>query len=216
MKIDTSKLHLEILDNTRQELLQKVIPATKGFVMGGGTALSLQIAHRKSYDFDFFSEKEISSTLLEKLSAHIQIKTVTYNTGDELTFFDSNDVKFTFLYYYFKPHFEIIEVSSGLNLFSINEIAVKKAYTLGRRGAYRDYFDLYTILKNNYISFDELIKATEETYAELFNAKLFLGQLVYFKDITNFDIIPVKDEQIPPPEMIKNYFEGLVSTYLIK
>ena len=65
MKLDTSKLHLDILDKTRQDLLKKIMPVAKYFVLGGGTALSLQIAHRKSFDFDFFSEIEIAKDLKE-------------------------------------------------------------------------------------------------------------------------------------------------------
>ncbi len=214
MKHDISKLHLEILDNTRQELLQKLIPVAHNFVLGGGTALSLQIVHRLSYDFDFFSEQPIPKNLLEKISQVIQIKEVSIDSSDELTLFDTNNVKCTFLYYYFKPHFETIEASSGMKIFSVQEIAIKKAYTIGRRGAYRDYFDLYTILKNEYISLKEVIQVAEEVYKGLFNSKLFLEQLVYFKDLPDFDIEPVSHASIPTPETVKQYLEHSVAIYL--
>ncbi len=54
MTKNISNLHLELLDNKRQELLEQLIPLTEGFVLGVGTALALQLAHRKSFDFDFF------------------------------------------------------------------------------------------------------------------------------------------------------------------
>jgi len=34
------------------------------FYLAGGTALALQLGHRQSVDFDFFSEKEFDSRLL--------------------------------------------------------------------------------------------------------------------------------------------------------
>ena len=211
---NTSKLHLDILDDTRQELLQKLIPQTQDFVLGGGTGLSLQIAHRLSYDFDFFSEQPIPKNFLEKISQVIQIKEVAIDSSDELTFFDTNNVKCTFLYYYFKPHFGTIKASNGMRIFSVQEIAIKKAYTIGRRGAYRDYFDLYTILKNEHITLKEIIVIAEDVYKALFNSKLFLEQLVYFKDPPDFDIESVGNASIPTPETIKRYLEDIVATYL--
>ncbi|MCR4326796.1 MAG: nucleotidyl transferase AbiEii/AbiGii toxin family protein [Candidatus Roizmanbacteria bacterium] len=202
------------MDNTRQELLQKLIPQVQDFVLGGGTGLSLQIAHRLSYDFDFFSEQPIPKNFLEKISQVIQVKEVSVDSSDELTFFDTNNVKCTFLYYYFTPHFETIEVSNGMKIFSVPEIAIKKAYTIGRRGAYRDYFDLYTILKNEYSTLKEIIVIAEEVYKTLFSSKLFLEQLVYFKDLPDFDIEPVGNASIPTPETVKQYFEHIVAMYL--
>src|SRR3989344_3474216 len=73
MNNSTSNLHLEILDEKRNDLLQQLISSIQGFILGGGTALSLQIAHRKSFDFDFLSQKEIPKTLAEKLSRRINI-----------------------------------------------------------------------------------------------------------------------------------------------
>lgn len=214
MKITISNLHLEILDRERQELLNKLFSFSKNFVLGGGTALSLQIAHRKSFDFDFFSQKEIPRTLLEKLSKIVQMKSVTNNTGDELTFFDKNTIKSTFLFYPFKPYYEILEVENGLQLFSTKEIAVQKAYTIGRRGEYRDYFDLYTILKNNYSSLEEIISNAEIVYGKIFNSKIFLEQLVYFNDLLTFEIMTVTDQQPPSKDEVKQFLEGKVREYI--
>lgn len=214
MKQDISKLHLDILDDIRQEFLQKMLPLTQDFVLGGGTALALQLAHRISYDFDFFSDQPIPKNILEKISQSIQIKEVSIDSSDELTFFDIHDVKCTILHYPFKPHFKTIEFSNRMNMFSIQELAVKKAYTVGRRGAYRDYFDLYTILKDEHINLAEVIRVSEEVYQGLFNSKLFLEQLVYFEDLPDFDIEPTGQKTIPNPETVKLYFEQIVSEYL--
>jgi|SRR3989344_5386877 len=202
-------LHLDILDNKRQELLQKLLPVLGDFVLGGGTALALQLKHRKSFDFDFFSSSRIPKRLLEKLSQNVTIKNVVIDTSDELTFFTTDDIKITFLYYPFKQHFKIMELENGLCIFSIQEIALQKAYTIGRRGEYRDYFDLYTILKNNYMEIGELISLAKEIYGSVFDKKLFLEQLVYFGDLSNFDIIPVSGKILPKIEDIKQYFEEL-------
>lgn len=214
MKLDISKLHLEILDDSRKKLLSEIIPFTQEFILGGGTALGLQIAHRESFDFDFFSEQEIPKDLSEKISRSIEFKEILVQSGDELTFLTRDNVKVSFRYYYFKPYYDSIEVSNGLNLFSIQEIAVKKAYTIGRRGVYRDYFDLYSILNGDYSNLQEIISAAENIYEGLFSSKLFLEQLVYFKDIPDFDIEPVGDSPIPTRDEVCHYLEEIVSEYL--
>lgn len=207
-------IHLEILDKERQEVLQKLTPFTKGFILGGGTALALQLNHRKSFDFDFFSSSEIPKKLLETLSKALVIENIVVDTTDELTFFTQDSIKITFLYYPFNPIFEYIQTEEGLRLFPIKEIALQKAYTIGRRGEYRDYFDLYTILKNAHSSLQNIINGAKQMFGGAFDEKIFLEQLVYFGDITNFDIIPASDKPLPTQDEIKRYFEELVKTYI--
>lgn len=214
MSNNISNIHLELLDKERLEVLGKLTPLAVDFILGGGTALALQLAHRKSFDFDFFSSSQISEKLLEKLSKVLSVENVVVDTRDELTFFTTSDVKITFLYYPFKPLFEPIKADSGLKLFPIKEIALQKAYTIGRRGEYRDYFDLYTILKGGYINLKEIITGGKQAYNGAFDEKLFLEQLVYYGDIRNFDVTPVSKAKLPTPDEVKQYFETLVKMYI--
>lgn len=211
---DTSKIHLEILDEERRNLLLHLAASAKGFILSGGTALALQICHRKSYDFDFFSNHSISAGFPSKISRLVNINNISVDSADEFTFFTSGNVKVTFLHYPFRAYYDIVPSSKGLNLYSVKDIAVQKAYTIGRRGEYRDYFDLYSILSKGYIDLNELIKTAEQVYGGLFNSKIFLEQLVYFDDLLSFDIIPVKTGKIPAKEEVKDFFESLVKSYL--
>ncbi|MCL4393101.1 nucleotidyl transferase AbiEii/AbiGii toxin family protein [Patescibacteria group bacterium] len=214
MNNNTFPIHPDLLDKRRQEVLLQLIPFTKGFVLGGGTALALQLSHRKSFDFDFFSLSEIQKQLLEKLSNSFIIDNITIDTSDELTFFTQDSIKITFLYYPFNPLFENIKVENGLQIFTIKDIALQKAYAIGRRGVYRDYFDLYTILKNGHMSLKEIILGSKQVFNGAFDEKIFLEQLVYFKDILNFEIIPIGNKTIPTLDEIKNYFEELTKKYI--
>src|SRR3989344_501688 len=214
MRQNISKIHLEVLDSKRQELLEKLLPFTNDFILGGGTALSLQLAHRKSFDFDFFSRSKIEKIFLEKLHKAIPIADISVDSQDELTFFTSEEIKVTFLHYPFDHSFPVVDVEKGLKLFSIKDIAVQKAYTIGRRGEYRDYFDLYAVLKANYISFSELISCAKKIYGSIFEEKIFLEQLVYLGDLLDFDIKLAKLEPLPEPEEVKRFFENLVKKYI--
>lgn len=214
MNKNISNLHLEIVDKDRREVLEKILPYVKDFVLGGGTALALELNHRKSFDFDFFSSSPIEKGLIEKISQQVLVSNISFDSADELTFFTKSGVKVTFLNYPFAHSFPLETLPNGLQLFGVKDIAIKKAYTIGRRGEYRDYFDLYTILKNNHLSFSELIAETKKVYGSVFEEKLFLQQLVYFGDLLNFDIEPTT-KPLPKPEEIKQFFEELVKEYLI-
>lgn len=214
MNKNTLKIHQGVLDKKRQKLLDKLLPYAKDYILGGGTALVLQLNHRKSFDFDFFSPRQIPKNLLEQLSRIISINNVSVDSADELTFFTKDEIKVTFLYYPFSYSFPIETLENGLRIFGIKDIAMKKAYTIGRRGEYRDYFDLYTILKNKCISLSELIQVAKEIYGSVFDEKIFLTQLIYFDDLRNFDIIPIPKSNLPKPEEIKRFFENLIENHI--
>ena len=216
MSTDTSNLHLDLLDEQRKKLLQALLPYTQKHVLAGGTALALQLNHRKSFDFDFFSTHEIPKELLRKLSQTIKVEKVINDSGDELTFFTKDNIKVTFLFYYFPKLFDLLTFNNLPKMYTVKEIAVHKAHTISRRGEYRDYFDLYAILHGKHIKLVELIESATKAFGNIFDSKLFLEQLVYFDDLLNVEIIPVEDQQIPSKEEIKKYFEELVSAYVGK
>ncbi|PJE63180.1 hypothetical protein COU88_00895 [Candidatus Roizmanbacteria bacterium CG10_big_fil_rev_8_21_14_0_10_39_6] len=207
-----SKLHLDVLDNTRVQVLQKLQPLVNDFVLGGGTALALQLGHRKSFDFDFFSERSITKNLLQKIQRAVGISTVSVDSTDELTVFTPEHIKLTFLQYPFQRGFDV-RSALYFRYYSAQSIAVQKAYTIGRRGAYRDCFDLYTAFKNNITDIGTIIDGAQKAYGTLFNSKLFLEQLVYFDDMTSFEIVPVGAEKIPPVKAVNAYLEEQVRIF---
>jgi len=214
MKENTSKIHYEILDRKRLKLLDDLSPLVESFILAGGTALALQINHRESYDFDFFSEKEILPSLLVRLKNLVEISTVLINNSDELSLMTKDDIKLSFIYYPFKIKAST-ELKNGIKLFSIVDIAAQKAYTIGRRGAYRDYFDIYSLLWGNYLTLNEIIENAKKNYGEVFNPKLFLEQLVYFNDLNNFEIIPTDHNQkLPSNTKVREFLEKTVKNYL--
>ncbi|MFH1326481.1 MAG: nucleotidyl transferase AbiEii/AbiGii toxin family protein [Candidatus Falkowbacteria bacterium] len=183
------KIHIDLLDKKRQKIFTKLSVFSKYGYLAGGTALSLQIGHRISYDFDIFCPHEISHSLKLAVKKHLAVKKILINTTDELTFLTKADVKVSFIYYPFKiKHNLMSNAKTPIKLLSIKGIAASKAYTLGRRGKWRDYLDLYFILKNKYIELPAIIKQAKNIYKNFFNEKLFLSQLLYTDDISDSDI----------------------------
>jgi len=69
-----------------------------------------------------------------------------------------------------------------INIPSLLDLAAMKAYALGRSSKWKDYVDLYFIIKNHY-NLIQIAHRASEIYDQLFSQKLFLAQLSYFNDI---------------------------------
>jgi hypothetical protein len=75
----------------------------------------------------------------------------------------------------------------------VNEIAATKAYTIGRRGALKDYVDLYCTMAGHHASLADIIALAEQKFGSEFNSRLFLEQLVFLDDIEDADIVFLRD-----------------------
>lgn len=192
-------MHKEALTKQGAALFP-LLSAFDGFYLAGGTALALQLGHRVSVDFDFFSPDEISKTLLRKVTQVFGTYPISpvVNNRDELTVL-VGEVKATFLSYPF-PVIDPFIVLSGLKLLSIREIGSTKAYSIGRRGTYKDYVDLYFILHGGYANLTEIIQMAEKKFGAEFNSRLFTEQLLFMDDIEDYKIeflgVPVTPAEI--------------------
>jgi len=84
----------------------------------------------------------------------------------------------------------------GIKILNIKEIATSKAYTIGRRGSYKDYVDLYYIIKEERFSLIKIINLAEKKYQDDFNGRLFLEQLLYLDDVEDINIVFLKKKKI--------------------
>lgn len=61
-------------------------------------------------------------------------------------------------------------------------LAAMKAFALGQRSKWKDYVDLYFIMKGGY-SLDAISKKADEMFGGEFNGRIFREALAYFDDI---------------------------------
>lgn len=206
-----SQIHLEPLDTAKQNVfLQLAEFKTIGY-LAGGTALALQINHRKSFDFDVFVPEEIGNSLRRKIKDVFGDCRYEINTADQITFAGPSDIQITFLWYDFKPLFPFI-LTDSLPLASIEDIASDKAMTIGRRAVWRDYVDLFFLLQQKKIDLKTIIKNAKQKFSNEFIETQFLEKLTYFQDIT---IVPI--EYIGEPvetTQIQTLLTQEVSSYL--
>jgi len=211
MKKIMSKTYLGILDKERQSVFQQLSQFKTDGYLAGGTALSLQIKHRKSFDFDIFIPKQITTSLKSKVRKIFKEPVYYIDSKDQISFRTANNINVTFLWYYFDYLFPLIPTDS-LSLASIKDIAADKAHTIGRRAAWRDYVDLFFLLKNQLITIKELCILAEKKLGGEFNKALFLQQLSYFKDIEETKVEFIN--QSYSFKEIKQYLEIKVEEYI--
>ncbi|MEW6408172.1 MAG: nucleotidyl transferase AbiEii/AbiGii toxin family protein [Patescibacteria group bacterium] len=175
-------MHKEILTKEQIELLPLAKKFIKNFGLVGGTAIALQIGHRRSIDFDLFSFKKFSNANVKNIITRNgwKIKTAYKDEEGQFTFL-INNVQFTFFHYPFKIKFNKY-FENVFRMPDLLTLAAMKAYTLGRRAKWKDYVDLYFIFKK-YHSINRIIKKAKQIFAGEFNERIFREQLEYFEDI---------------------------------
>lgn len=203
-------MHFEILDDKRIKLLEELSSLTfiDSFTLGGGTALSLQLGLRYSYDFDFFSCEEFSvskiiSELEDVFGTRLEIRNVSEKHPTVDVFIDG--VQVSFLKYRHKEIDSPILVPkySGIKLFSIKDIACMKSIAINQRGGKKDFFDLFFILKDEFIK-KNLHKLIYKKYKEKYLLTNLCQSMVYFEDAKE-DVLPKSFVTYSWPE-IESFF----------
>ena len=192
-------MHTEIFNINQVALLPLVKQFKKEFYLVGGTAIALHIGHRRSIDFDLFKlgplkPKSIIQTISDFDFPYIVTRRVTEQLNVNI-----HNVKFTFFQYPFKVRANE-NLEDILRLPTLIDLAAMKAYALGRRSKWKDYVDIYFILKDHF-TVKQISDRTTELFGQLFSEKLFRAQLSYFGDIDYTEAIeylvhPVPEEEI--------------------
>lgn len=185
-------MYWNIFDRNRYDLLKKLSEevSINDYYMIGGTALSLQLGLRESYDFDFCVKKEFNNELLlEELKKLGNVEVIQNQKGtcDVLL----NGVQVSFFYYPNKVLKDFIKVEEMPNLkfASILDIAIMKLVAIGGRGAKKDFFDLYNIIKKCNINAYELVEGLKQKCGENINYVNIIMGLSYFEDAED-EILP--------------------------
>jgi len=177
-------MHLEILNQNQTELLPFISQFKREYYLVGGTAIALHIGHRESIDFDLFKLANLrKNDIYKKISKSKIPYQFGYENFEQLNLI-LNQVKFTFFQF---PHKipTTSEIKGTIKMPDLLTLGAMKAFALGRRAKWKDYVDLYFILKD-YYSFQQVADVASQLFGEQFSEKLFKMQLGYFKGV-NYD-----------------------------
>ena len=129
----------------------------KPYVLVGGTALSLQLKHRKSEDLDFMRRRESKSDKREIAITAVKRELGLSHTIDAIDIFGFDHVEIHidqgvkpsfYIPEKRKPYMEPVVFRNNLILANVDCIAAMKTELLMRRTEFRDYYDSYCILKD--------------------------------------------------------------------
>ena len=176
-------MHKDILTSKQKELLPLVKMFRKDFYLVGGTAIALQIGHRRSIDFDLFTNSD--SLNIRQIKARYKEvkfdgKRIIYESFDQVHIM-INDVKITFFAFPY-PIKAAISHDSSFSMPNLLTLAAMKVFALGGRAKWKDYVDLYYILKSHH-TLDQISRKAEKNFGDMFSIKLLRQQLSYFEDI---------------------------------
>jgi len=231
-------LNIESLTDRTRKIFEHVArcPALRDFTLIGGTALALQLGHRRSEDLDFWLPAESlnkdainivirmaeeAGICVKLITSSDQITSARINHGVNLLNFSRdyafNDVKVTFFARYDVPyqHFDkfprVADANVSFNLMGEDGIFAMKSYVIHYRVRSRDLYDLKTLLEKGR-SFDELLKtaANIDPICTPENAKSILsGKIPMDADDEGLDIIG-KAESI---KSLYEFFTGAINDY---
>jgi len=203
-----SQPHWETVTPTMRELLDFIGQQafSQRFYLAGGTALALQLGHRRSVDLDFFSESdEVTPATQTEILAHfapLEPTVVERVWGHFLLVIRETQVGF-FAYGY--PLLRPTQQAAGLALADPVDIGMMKLDALISRAARKDFFDLYFITRT--ITLDDLLAFGEQKYRYARDFEVEAVRSLAFFANADRDAAPDLIEAVSW-EMVKSFFRA--------
>mgnify|MGYP003735164035 FL=1 len=200
---------LDILSKEQKDLIDLVREFKDDYYLVGGTALALQIGHRRSIDFDLFTKIDFDNNqIIGKVGKYFPVEETFVNQKNQLTVM-THGVKMT--WYQYKYPVPVNENwDEVIKMPDVLSIGCMKAFALGQRAKWKDYVDVYFLLKQ--FSLEEISKKTVDIFGGgLFDEVLLRSQLSYFKDVDYSETVEFMPGFKVDDEIIKTSLADIAS-----
>ncbi len=195
-------LHLETVESSTLELLKKLqkLPVLSDTRLVGGTALALQLGHRKSVDLDFFGRIDCEVEYLRESIAGIASLTIL-KESPHIHIYVVDGIKVDIVNYKYRWLDEVV-VKQGIRMASVRDIAAMKVTAIIGRGTKKDFIDIAFLLHR--FSLEEILKFYSAKYND---GSVFMAMksMAYFDDA----------EAEPMPDMFVNQSWEQVKEYIL-
>ena len=169
----------------------QALPLLQGLRLVGGTALALQLGHRKSVDLDLFGDFsaegiEIRDTLEEQFSVSV------IKESKIIKIYQVDGIKVDLVNYSRYPWIDNPIEEDGITLAGIKDIAAMKVAAIIGRGTKKDFIDMNRLLQ--IYSLKEILDMYMQKYPD---GSLFIAMksLSYFEDAES-DPMPFMFDEI--------------------
>ena len=189
------------------------LESIKPYILCGGTALAIQIGHRKSEDLDFMmwrtskTEKpEVKWNIIEKeLSEKIgEIDNFNILGFDQVEFLVKGVKLSFFVSDNYSPVSAPIDYIGNICLADIESIMAMKMEVMLRRITFRDYYDIYCILQEGYSIQKGIEKALKLSKHRL-SKKIIIAMLLGGKFIPDNNFATLEPKYNITKEQIRDY-----------
>jgi hypothetical protein len=189
------KLHPEVLTPKQHAVLtaSTTIAQKWDAYLAGGVGLALQLGHRLSADFDWFTRNTLrpADVLHDVRSTGLPVEV---RQNDEGTFLGQvGGVDYSVFRYRYELVGRPVEFE-GCQLASLKDIAAMKMTAIVQRATKRDYVDLYAIFKARSVTLGDAVLTMQRKFPGV-DPSLALRALTHFKEV----------EQQPMPQMLARF-----------
>lgn len=177
---------LDQLPPSQRSLWPELSAVPPGFVLYGGTALTLRLGHRLSEDFDFFANHSFQPHELERevpfLERSVRLlsspntlvsRVESAEGGTKVSFFGGLPLR--------RVGDPEPASDNGLLIASLLDLSATKVKVVQDRAEAKDYLDLFRLLEEG-IDLSSALSAARAVYGKVFNPLLSLKALSYFGD----------------------------------
>lgn len=181
---------LESLPPAQRALWPALAEVPRQFVLYGGTGLALQLGHRDSVDFDFFSSQPLDKAALRS-SRFLGRAEVTQDEENTLSVAVPSAARASGGKYVNLSFFGNLSLGRvgepavcrghGLKVASLLDIAGLKAAVVQKRAEFKDYTDVAALLTAG-VPLEKMTGAAAALYAGQFEPSSTLLALNYFED----------------------------------
>lgn len=156
----------------------------KPYLLVGGTALSLQIGHRQSEDLDFMKWRTSKTENMEVAWFQIEKELASVGEIQHKDILDIDHVEFLVsgvkLSFYACPKYSPVNnpvnYLNNIRLADVRSIGAMKMEVMLRRSNFRDYYDIFSILKSG-VSINDLISLALSYSGHKLKSKNLLAML---------------------------------------
>lgn len=198
-------MHSETIDGNMLRLSMELAFLREfSFYLAGGTGLSLQTGHRKSFDFDFFTDREFLPEELSPVIRRNRLPMQGEMRRHGTLYCVLADVKTSFIFYDAPLLFPVIKFNS-IDVADWRDIITEKLRTVGDRGQKKDFYDLYIGIRE--LGIDKIVEFSLKKYRKNVNYFHLLKGLTYFEDADKYPDPITLDNTLSWLE-IRNFFKS--------
>lgn len=179
---------LEILPAAQRTLWPLLSKIPTEFILYGGTAVALQLGHRESVDFGFFSDTPLNKNKLLDSLSFLQNTTLVQpemNTLNVIIELPMGSVKMQFLADLAKRQKRVETpqqcYENNLQIASLRDLLATKLNTIQMRAELKDYVDIHAMLKHG-LTLEDGLGCARAIYGKNFDPATSLRALCSYHD----------------------------------